>query len=202
MNHVNHERVYIFKGFERFWHWSQGGLILFLMLTGFEIHGTYTLFGFGKAVNLHTIAAWALVALWVFAIFWHLTTGEWRQYKPTLEKAGILFDYYTRGIFHHEPHPVRPTPIRKLNSLQRLSYLAILVLVSPLIWVTGWLQLFYGSWESWGLQKLDLGMVAFGHTFGAFLMLIFFIGHVYLATTGATLFSHVRAMITGWEEVD
>ncbi len=27
------ERIYVFKLFERFWHWSQAGLIMFLMLT-------------------------------------------------------------------------------------------------------------------------------------------------------------------------
>ena len=196
------ERVYIFKGFERFWHWCQASLIIFLMLTGFEIHGTYTLFGFGRAVDLHTIAAWALVGLWVFAIFWNFTTGEWRQYAPTVEKIGALFDYYTRGIFRGEKHPVHPTPVRKFNSLQRLSYLAILALVMPLIWITGWLQLFYGEWERWGFGGLDLAQVAFGHTFAAFLILIFFIGHVYLATTGRTLTSHIRAMVTGWEEIE
>ena len=43
--------------------------------------------GFQKAVNFHTIAAWSLVGLWVFAIFWHFTTGEWKQYIPTTEKV-------------------------------------------------------------------------------------------------------------------
>ena len=55
------ERVYIFKGFERFWHWSQAGLIMFMMLTGFEIHGSYALFGFAKAVSYHSLAAWSLI---------------------------------------------------------------------------------------------------------------------------------------------
>ena len=32
-------RVYLFKRFERFWHWSQAALVLFMLLTGFEIHG-------------------------------------------------------------------------------------------------------------------------------------------------------------------
>src|SRR3990167_1096145 len=75
------ERVYLFKAFERFWHWTQAALIIFMLLTGFEVHGSYTLLGFERAVNFHTIAAWSLVGLWVFAIFWHFTTGEWRQYK-------------------------------------------------------------------------------------------------------------------------
>ena len=62
------ERIYIFKGFERFWHWAQAALIITLLLTGFEIHGSYKLFGFYKALDTHTTAAWALIGLWVFAI--------------------------------------------------------------------------------------------------------------------------------------
>jgi thiosulfate reductase cytochrome b subunit len=81
------ERIYVFKLFERFWHWSQAGLIMFLMLTAFDIHGTYTIFGFEKAVAYHTIAAWTLIGLWVFAIFWHFTTGEWKQYIPPRKRS-------------------------------------------------------------------------------------------------------------------
>ena len=58
------ERIYIFKRFERFWHWSQAALIIALMLTGFEVHGSYSLFGFADAVTYHTIAAWTLNTNW------------------------------------------------------------------------------------------------------------------------------------------
>lgn len=195
------QRVYIFKVFERFWHWSQAGLISFLLLTGFEIHGTFTLFGFEKAVGYHTIAAWSLVGLWVFAIFWHFTTGEWRHYIPTKEKIFVMAKFYSSGIFKHEPHPFKPTRRNKHNPLQRLTYLAILTMLSPLIWITGWLYLFYPDWGAWGLPKLQLEWIAIGHTIGAFLMLAFLISHLYLATTGHNVSSQVKAMITGWEEV-
>ena len=101
------ERIYIFKRFERFWHWAQAALIMFMMLTGFEIHGAYDIFGFEPATNLHTIAAWSLITLWVFAIFWHITTGEWKQYIPTLKKVDAMFKYYLTGIFTRAPHPFR-----------------------------------------------------------------------------------------------
>ena len=195
------ERIYIFKKFERFWHWSQAGLIIFLMLTGFEIHGAYGNFGFEKAVGYHTIAAWTLVGLWVFAIFWHLTTGEWRQYIPTTEKVVAMIQYYLLGIFKNSPHPFRQTQLRKHNPLQRLAYLGVLLFISPLIWVTGWLYLFYDQWAAWGLAGLDLSLIATGHVIGAFMMLLFLIAHIYLITAGATLNSHLKAMITGWEEV-
>ena len=63
------EKIYVFKRFERFWHWSQAALILFLLLTGFEVHGSYRLLGFERAVDYHSTAAWILVGLWVLAIF-------------------------------------------------------------------------------------------------------------------------------------
>ncbi len=196
------QRIYIFKRFERFWHWSQALLIMTMMLTGFEVHGNYSLFGFANAVDLHTTAAWTLIGLWVFAIFWHFTTGEWRQYVPTLEKVGAMFRYYLTGIFTQAPHPFRQTTLRKHNPLQRLAYLFVLLIVTPLIWVSGWLYLFFDTWQTLGLDWLSLEWVALAHVFAAFLMLIFFIAHVYLATAGHTATSHIKAMITGWEEVE
>jgi len=196
------QRVYLFKGFERFWHWAQAGLIIFMLTTGFEIHGTYSLFGFKKAVDLHTLSAWALVGLWVFAIFWHFTTGEWRQYIPTTDKMLAVMNFYSSGIFKNEPHPFKQTSQQKHNPLQRLTYLAILTLLNPLIWVTGWLYLFYADWAAWGLSALQLEWVATGHTIGAFLMLAFLISHLYLITTGHKLTSQIKAMVTGWEEIE
>jgi thiosulfate reductase cytochrome b subunit len=196
------ERVYLFKAFERFWHWTQAALIIFMLLTGFEIHGSYAAFGFERAVNLHTIAAWSLVGLWVFAIFWHVTTGEWRQYIPTTDKVLAISRYYAVGIFKHEPHPFKATSQQKHNPLQRLTYLAILTLLNPLLWISGWLYLFYADWSAWGLSALQLQWVATAHTVGAFLMLTFLISHVYLITTGHPISSQLRAMVTGWKETE
>ena len=195
-------RIYLFKGFERFWHWAQAALILLMLLTGFEVHGTYALLGYRQAARLHSLAAWGLIGLWVFALFWHLTTGEWRQYIPTTERLLAVARFYSSGIFKGEPHPYRPTAQRKHNPMQRLTYLAMLVLVSPLIWVTGWLYLFYADWPRWGLGGLRLEWVAWGHTAGAFVMLAFLVSHLYLITTGATPGAQFKAMVTGWEELD
>ena len=195
-------RIYIFKRFERFWHWSQAALIITLMLTGFEVHGNYTVFGFEDATEIHTVAAWTLVALWVFAVFWHFTTGEWKQYIPTMEKVEAMLRYYLTGIFTDAPHPFKQTTLTKHNPLQRLAYLFVLVVINPLIWTTGWFYLFYDSWNDWGFGWLNLEYVSLFHVIAAFMMLIFFIAHVYLATAGHTPTAHIKAMITGWEDTD
>jgi thiosulfate reductase cytochrome b subunit len=197
------KKVMIFKRFERFWHWTQAALIMVLLFSGFEIHGSYRVLGFEDAVTLHRAVAWSLVTLWVFAIFWHLTTGEWKQYIPTLKKVDAMVKYYLLGIFIRAPHPFRQTMLRKHNPLQRLAYLFMWVVISPLIWATGWAYLFYAKWADWGLdQYLNLEDVAFFHAVGAFMMLTFLIAHLYLITTGKTVWAHMRAMITGWEEID
>lgn len=200
---MSQERIYIYKRYERFWHWSQAALIIVMMITGFEVHGIYELSGFASAVQIHTVAAWTLLLLWAFTIFWQFTTGEWRQYIPSLKNVLVMLRYYTVGIFRDMPHPFHKTVLHKHNPLQRLAYLALLAFISPLIWVSGLLYLFYGDWGRLGLQQyLSLEGVAIAHTMGAFMMTAFFFIHVYLTTTGHTVFAHIKAMITGWEESD
>jgi thiosulfate reductase cytochrome b subunit len=197
-------REYVYKSFERFWHWSQAALILFLALTGFEIHGSLAFFGFEHAVAYHSTAAVALLVLVAFAIFWHLTTGEWRQYVPTLENLREQAEYYAVGIFRSAPHPTHKSALSKLNPLQRLVYLALKVLVIPVVAASGVLYLFYRYPQRHGIEALDvrgLEAIAVLHTAGAFLLVAFLVGHVYLITTGHTLTSNLRAMITGWEDL-
>ena len=62
-------KVYIYRSFERFWHWTQAALIFFLGFTGFEIHGSISFFGYQNAVKYHNIAAYAFIVLIIFAIF-------------------------------------------------------------------------------------------------------------------------------------
>ena len=77
------------------------------------------------------------------------------------------------------------------------------LVISPLIWGSGLLSLFYAEWGNLGLDRyLSLVWVAVAHTLGAFLITAFFFVHVYLTTTGHTVFAHIKAMITGWEEIE
>ncbi len=196
------EKIYIYKIFERFWHWSQALTIGFLGLTGFEIHGSYELFGFENAVNWHTMAAWAFLILIVFAIFWHATSGEWRQYIPTTKLLKEQFMYYIGGIFQNAPHPTNKTVYNKFNPLQRMIYLGLKILVIPIMVLTGFLYLYF-HYPKFGIELEGLETVALIHTFGAYILLAFIIAHVYLTTvTGVNSLSSIKAMITGWEEME
>ena len=67
--------------------------------------------------------------------------------------------------------------------------------------INGFLHWGYNSWSDWGLDYLSLELVAFLHMAGAFAICSFIIVHIYMITTGHTVFAHTKAMITGWEEV-
>ncbi|RLD67824.1 MAG: hypothetical protein DRI95_04195 [Bacteroidetes bacterium] len=193
--------TYIYRRFERFWHWSQVLLIFFLALTGFEIHSTYELFGFENAVNWHNIAAWAFLVLITFTIFWHFDSGEWKQYIPTTKYIMAQINYYIFGIFKGAPHPTHKTVYNKFNPLQRFTYLGLKLLVIPVQVVTGFLYMYYMYPEN-PIHLGGIEITALIHTFGAFVLIAFVIFHVYLTTTGETVFTSIKAMLTGWEVVD
>jgi thiosulfate reductase cytochrome b subunit len=84
-------------------------------------------------------------------------------------------------------------------------YFGLKVLLIPLLVVSGLLYIYY-RYESMGeIKSLDidsLGGIASAHTLGAFLLVAFVIVHLYLITTGSTVFSNLKAMLTGYEELE
>ena len=197
------KKEYIYRRFERFWHWLQAALIIFLGVTGFEIHGSIRFFGYDQAVKYHNIASLGFLILIVFAVFWHFTTGEWKQYLPTWKNLRAQADYYVFGIFRNSPHPTKKTVLSKLNPLQKLVYAGLKVLVIPVMVLTGLLYMFYRYPQKYEVLSLNiegLQVIAILHTIGAFLLVAFFLSHLYLITTGRTVTSNLKAMITGYEE--
>lgn len=199
------EKIYIYRSFERFWHWMQAILIFFLAATGLEVHGSIKFFGYHNAVKYHNVAAYAFIVLIVFSIFWHFTTGEWKQYLPTRKNIRAQINYYLLGIFKNAPHPSKKTVLSKLNPLQKLTYLGLKILMIPTMVISGLLYMYYRYPQEGGIESLNIEsieVIALFHTAGAYLLIAFIISHIYLTTTGTTITSNLKAMITGYEELE
>ena len=199
------KKVYIYKAYERFWHWTQAFLVFFLAFTGFEIHGSLEFFGFKNAVLYHNAAAISFMILIIFTIFWHFATGEWRQYIPTTKNIKVQILYYLVGIFKNAPHPTKKTELSKMNPLQKLVYFFLKIVLIPLMVFSGLLYLFYRYPQNGRIESINmdgLSNIAIIHTFGAFIMMAFVIVHLYLITTGHTIFTNLKAMLTGFEEFE
>ena len=104
-------------------------------------------------------------------------------------------------MFRGDHKPVRKTERQRLNPLQRLTYAGLMTLLIPVLVTTGFLYLYHNELVAWGFDW-SLGLIAGIHTLGAFLMMAFLIAHLYLITTGTTVLENLKAMTTGYEEVD
>jgi len=199
-------RIYFHTRYERIWHWLQAASILALLMTGLAIHfpDFFGLIDFSAAVTIHNLAGFVLIGNAFLALFYHLVTGEIRQYVPNpqecFERAVIQARYYTGGIFRGEPHPFPRTPEAKFSPLQKLAYLFLLNVLLPLQAVLGLLL--------WGSQRWPGAVEMFGglptlaviHTAVAWLFAAFLLGHLYMITTGPTPMAYLRGMVSGWED--
>ncbi|MCA9188801.1 MAG: cytochrome b/b6 domain-containing protein [Pirellulaceae bacterium] len=198
--------VYMYPFYERLWHWLQSGAILLLLLTGIVVHkpDLFAMLPLAMVVRVHNVLAAVLVANAFLSLFYHLTSGEIKQYVPQprgfFDQAISQALYYVRGIFRGEPHPFEKTPQRKLNPLQQITYLAILNILLPLQIVTGAMMWGTQRWPAWTDWLGGLSLLGTMHALTAWLFATFILLHVYLTTTGATPLAGIKSMMLGWEE--
>jgi len=199
------ERIYMYESYRRFWHWLQTVSIIILLFTGLIIHrpDIFRVFSFRGIVTIHNVLAVILVANATLSMFYHLATARIQEFIPRpygfFDHAILQAKYYITGIFKHEPHPFEKRPDSRMNPIQKATYFGILNVLLPLQIITGALM--------WLVQKYPnilggLPMLAPIHSFTAWLFATFIIVHVYMTTTGATPLEAMRAMVTGYEEVE
>jgi thiosulfate reductase cytochrome b subunit len=202
------KRVYMYAVYERFWHWLQTAAIMLLLLTGLVIHrpDVFAWFNFNAVVIVHNVLAVVLVVNAALSLFYHLVSGEIRQYLPRpygfFDQAIVQAKFYLRGIFRRESHPFEKTPQKKLNPLQQVTYFGILNVLLPLQVLTGGLMWGAQRWPEWAAALGGLAGLASFHSLVAWLFAAFIVAHVYLTTTGHTALASLRAMMNGWDEVE
>jgi thiosulfate reductase cytochrome b subunit len=191
---------------ERIWHWMQAAAMVLLALSGFAIHAPdrFGILGsMARAVSWHSWIGLALILNAFLGLFYHLTADKYHHFLPKMDDftGGAIRQarYYLYGIFKGEPHPYETDPRHKLNPLQKVTYLALLNVLLPYQIVTGVLMWGANRWPALFEKAGGLRALGPAHTLGAYFFLAFLIGHIYLATTGRTPWSLLRAMVTGYE---
>ncbi|WP_083607960.1 cytochrome b/b6 domain-containing protein [Teredinibacter haidensis] len=202
-------RVYMYRYYQRLWHWLQAAIIFILLITGAAIHKPwlFSWLSFGSMVELHNIFAFILFTNAALALFYHLASGEIKQFIPMpadlFVRSFEQLHFYLKGIFENAPHPFEKDPQHKLNPLQKIAYFGLLNVLLPAQMFTGLLM--------WGAQKWPIvsdsigGLTLLGplHSLLAWAFVSFLIMHIYLTTTsGPRPLSGIQSMINGWEEVE
>lgn len=205
--HTPSRPAYMYRFYERLWHWTMASGIIILAITGLEIHytGQFQLFGLNAAVAIHNILAAILIINAALSLFYHLVTGEIKQFfhfnRQFIQETLVQTWYYIYGMFKGSPHPIPKTTERKLNPLQQLTYIFLLNILLPFQVITGMLMMAVGQWPAFAEKTGGLSLIAPIHNLGSWFFLTFLVVHIYLTTTGHTVFSNIKAMITGYDEV-
>jgi thiosulfate reductase cytochrome b subunit len=201
------ERVYLLPLWIRLWHWTNALLIITLTVTGVSLHFADPKgwqIEFSLAARIHDVAGIALIAAYTFFFVGNLISGNWWQYVPKppgiLERCWRQTRWYSYGIFRGEPHPYPVTLEQNFNALQSLIYWGVMYLLMPVLLLTGLVFLLpqFAPDRLFGFDGLL--PVAVLHYISGTAVVMFMIAHIYLGTTGSTVTSMFRTMITGWHE--
>lgn len=203
-------RLYIHPLPVRIWHWINALGFLTLILTGIHIRyaEAIQLVSFATAVRIHNATGFVLMCNYVVWLAFYLFTDRITVYHPELnpkkyyQAAWRQALYYGYGIFKGQPNPHHVSAYHKFNALQAITYQIVMMLLVPLQFYTGFLL--------WDIERFEgsialLGGVRVVATIHVALF-IFFVayvcGHAYLATLGHTAGAHLKAMVTGYEDID
>ena len=202
------KRVKMYDAYDRIWHWLQAGTILMLLFTGLVIHKPhfFGMFSFEYVVQVHNVLGFILLINAALALFYTVASGTIKRFFPDPDGFfARIFEqamFYTRGIFAGAEHPLEKSPQNRLNPLQQVTYLAIINILLPAQVITGFLIWGLQYWPALGEALGGLPILAPLHTFLAWAFAAFIVMHIYLTTTGETPLSGIKAMVTGWEDVE
>lgn len=195
----------------RIWHWLNALGIVTLTITGLQIRfpefinilGTYK-----AAISLHNTAGIVVsISYILWLLYYMLVTGSLvKLYVPNLEdlKSGIIRQalFYFFHYFTGKPNPHISTPDNKFNPMQKAAYLMIMLVLLPLVILTGVLLLNVTPFRDLILVVGGIKLLVGSHFLIACCFTAFLFVHIYLATLGHTPFAHFKPMWTGWEKTE
>ena len=201
------ERIYLLPRWLRAWHWTNALLIIVLTVTGASLHfagSDIPVMPFSLARATHNVAGLLLSAAYTFFVLANIVSGNWWQYVPKpggfWRKVIRQLRFYAWGIFRGEPHPYPPTLESNFNALQQIIYWLVMYVVMPVLIVTGLMFLMPQLAPDRAFGFDGLLPIAVAHYLIGLVIVSFMLLHIYLGTTGVTVTSLFRMMVTGWHE--
>jgi thiosulfate reductase cytochrome b subunit len=204
------KKIYLHPLPIRIWHWVNAISFFVLIITGLQIRyrDIMGLMSFRDAVEVHNFFGFLLIGNFFLWLVFYIVTGKIKIYIPPLNPKKFVLGclkqarYYGYGIFLGEENPHHSTPENKFNPMQQIAYLAIMLLLIPLQLWSGLLL-----WDIKGFASMidlfgGIKIVDTIHVFLSLFFMSFLFVHVYLATLGHTATAHIKAMFTGYEEID
>lgn len=195
----------------RIWHWLNAFGIVTLCLTGLQIRfpDYVNIFGaYIAAIRLHNAAGVVVSISYFLWLIYYLVVAKSliKLYIPTMAdiKSGIFRQvfFYFLTYFLGKPNPHHASPESKFNPMQKAAYLVIMLVLLPLVIVSGGLLMYIAPLREVFLLLGGIKMLVGTHFLIACCFTAFLFVHIYLATLGHTPLAYFKPMWHGWEEVE
>jgi len=199
-------RLYLHPLPLRLWHWLTAAIVVSLLGTGWHLrfHGIAALSPHDPVLIWHKGIGLAMVAVTVFWLVYAMANESRRRHYLIRGRdlRGMVTQarFYLFTMFTGGENPFRPSAAAKYNPLQKLAYGGVMFILLPFQGLTGLLFMDIPPLRDQLLSANLIGFLDAGHVLCSYLLALYLIVHLYMATLGRTWFSHIRAMITGYEE--
>jgi len=199
------EKLYLYPLWLRLWHGVNAVCIILLILTGISLHysgRSFLLIDFKSAIAIHNLAGLLVSLNYLVFIAGNIVTGNGRHYRIKVQgltnRISKQINYYLRGMFRNEDSPFPVTSKRKFNPLQKYAYILIMYVVVPLLIVSGIALLFPEIIIDKIFRVSGIMITAIVHGIMGFMVFVFLLVHLYVASLGKSPVRNYKSIITGW----
>jgi thiosulfate reductase cytochrome b subunit len=205
---TSESKIYFYPIWLRIWHGINALGILVLIFTGINMqysNPNFKLMNFELAVNLHNICGILVSANYLLFLIGNMLTSNKKYYhlklKGLVKRIKMQANYYTSGMFKNQQPPFPLSEKRKFNPLQKLSYIFAMYLFVPGLIITGLALLFPETIIKEVYSLSGIFMTAVLHASLGFLVSIFLIVHLYVASIGKHPLNNFKSIINGYHDI-
>jgi thiosulfate reductase cytochrome b subunit len=202
-------KLYFYPVWLRIWHGINALGILILIITGINMQYSspkFSLMNFELAVNLHNISGIMVTLNYLLFFFGNILTTNKKYYrlklKGLLKRLNLQIGYYTSGLFKNQQPPFPLSEKRKFNPMQKVSYLIVMYLFVPGLIITGLALLFPETIIENVYSVSGIFLTAILHASLGFLVSIFLIVHLYVASIGKHPLNNFKSILNGYHDIE
>jgi len=206
---MSENKIYFYPVWLRIWHGINALGILILIVTGINMQYSspkFELMNFNLAVNLHNIAGILVTINYLIFFFGNIITSNKKFYrlklKGLIKRLNLQIVYYTSGLFKNEQAPFPLSEKRKFNPMQKVAYLFVMYLFVPGLIITGLALLFPETIIENVYSVSGIFLTAVLHASLGFLVSIFLIVHLYVASIGKNPLNNFKSIINGYHDIN
>lgn len=201
-------KIYFYPVWLRIWHGINALGILILIFTGINMqysNPNFKLMDFELAVNLHNIFGILVSVNYLLFFIGNILTTNKKYYrlklKGLIKRLKLQVIYYTYGMFKHQQAPFPLSEKRKFNPMQKVAYLSVMYLFVPGLIFTGLALLFPETIIEEVYSFSGIFLTAVLHSSLGFLVSIFLIVHLYVASIGKNPANNFKSIVNGYHDI-